>query len=84
LGLNWIQADVDGDGKMELVLDGDRAGSNAPGQVYNVSANKPVPGTNRYYIEGEIYDGWNNIPERYKKDAMQGAGPSPSQVGFKL
>jgi ABC-type amino acid transport substrate-binding protein len=84
LGLNWVQADVDGDGIMELVLKGEAAGTAAPERVYSIYGSDQYNNTNRYYIEGETYDGWNNIPDRYKKDAMQGSGPDPNKVGFKL
>jgi ABC-type amino acid transport substrate-binding protein len=84
LGLNWIEADVDGDGKMEFVLQGERAGQAAPENVYSIYVTGPPKKTNRYYIDGETYDGWNNIPDRYKKDAMRGSGPDPNKVGFKL
>ena len=70
LQLNWIHADVDGDGKFELVLGPDTAGLAAPDIGYALfAANMPEPGSGaeaRYYIDGQIYQGWQNVPERYK------------------
>jgi ABC-type amino acid transport substrate-binding protein len=84
LGFNWIRADVDGDGTVELVLEGDQAGTARPSVVYSIYTVAQPAGTDRYYIDGQLYNGWNNIPDRYKKEAMQGAGPDPNKVGFKL
>lgn len=71
LELNWIQADIDGDGKMEIILDGDKAGKEAPGNVYGVHPS-PATGqedsTKRYYVNGMVYDGWKNIPQQYKTE----------------
>ena len=70
LQLNWIKADVDGDGQMELVLDGSKAGMSAPQNSYSVDQNayaKTQSGNSeRYYINGQIYEGWNNVPDKYK------------------
>lgn len=72
LNLNWIEADVDGDGKMELVLSGAKAGTVAPSHRYGFSPLKETspgdPPPDRYWIEGEIYDDWDSVPDRYKID----------------
>lgn len=72
LQLNWIRTDVDGDGQVELVLGGARAGKQAPMASYDL----PQPGsgtqssgpTNRYYIEGKVYPDWESVPDKYKID----------------
>lgn len=69
LELNWIQADVDGDGQLELVLAGDQAGLQAPTNSYHVYfENQPTASTpsDRYYINGQIYKDWESIPTEYK------------------
>lgn len=71
LQLNWIQADVDGDGQLEMVLNGDHAGVKAPSNSYSVyfqnSDTTPTPtSSNRYYINGQVYNGWEEIPGEYK------------------
>jgi ABC-type amino acid transport substrate-binding protein len=87
LELNWIKTDVDGDGKLELVLDGNRAGTNAPSGVYGVypaeslavQSNEPE----RYYIKGKVYNGWDNVPDEFKKEIVMSA-QDPKNTGIKL
>ena len=75
LQLNWIRADVDGDGNMELVLNGTRAGTAAPVSSYDVLSqnnNSASPGTqNRFFVEGKVYNGWDNVPNHYKVAPMK-------------
>ena len=81
LQLNWIRSDVDGDGKMELIAAGERAGKQPPASGYNVWFQND-PGTttnNRYYIGGKIYQGWDNVPAEYKVPPV-----SEEQEDFKL
>jgi len=66
LDLSWIHADVDGDGIPELVLEGEAAGLEAPANPYNVFYSKPVGSKDRYYIDGNIYEGWENVPSESK------------------
>ena len=67
LQLNWIRADVDGDGKLEMV-GGDQTGKAAPTSSYAVwfEDSSPSSTTNRYYVGGQIYQGWDNVPSQYK------------------
>lgn len=65
LELNWIRADVDGDGKMELVLNGEHAGENPPQSAYGV--NHPDSMSNEgYYINGKHYETWDQVPNDVK------------------
>ena len=68
--LDWIQADVDGDGSSEYVPRVDRTGPRPPERSYVLSATgSPTtkPGTTqRFYFDGVIYEGWSNVPEQYK------------------
>lgn len=67
LAFNWIRTDVDGDGRVELVLDGKRAGTEAPSGSYTLLASAPAAqGPERYLIEGKTYTGWDQVPEEYK------------------
>lgn len=69
LAVDWIRADVDGDGRTELVLAGDRAGAAAPPGGYELfAAEEPAaPATaERYRIGGETYEGWENVPSTFK------------------
>ena len=69
--LEWIQADVDGDGRNEYVPYNDQAGPRQPERSYMLSATdsptaKPTSTTQRFYFDGVIYEGWSNVPEQYK------------------
>lgn len=69
LDVDWIWADLDGDGASELVLRGTQAGVAEPEGGYDVitkdshsSESADVP----YVIEGVRYENWEGVPERYK------------------
>jgi polar amino acid transport system substrate-binding protein len=70
LQLEWIDADVDGDGRTESVPASDRAGLNPPDRGYELltaSAPELQPVSNpRFYLGGQVYEGWSNVPDRYK------------------
>ena len=68
--LDWIEADIDGDGRNEYVPYNDQAGPRQPERSYMLSATgsptaKPST-TQRFYFDGVIYEGWSNVPEQYK------------------
>ena len=54
LQLDWIRADVDGDGRPELVFQGHNAGETAPTAAYNVTvyADAKAPGE-RFYVDSD-------------------------------
>jgi len=70
LRLNWIRADVDGDGRTELVPMNPRTGRIPPAAGYAIlaldPAERPADESDRYFIDGQAYEGWDNVPERYK------------------
>jgi hypothetical protein len=83
LQINWIETDIDGDGIAELVLGGEAAGTQAPSSSYSImSQGQEVSAlaseNERYYIDGQIYDGWRNVPEQYKKKPAD----KPLEGGF--
>ncbi len=86
LKLQWIQADVDGDGRLDLVAADKFAGSDKPIGGYNVlfpdmkfeGETKP----SNYYIDGKKYDGWDNIPNDYKIDATSSRKRPPPVNAF--
>ncbi|WP_297797241.1 transporter substrate-binding domain-containing protein [uncultured Eudoraea sp.] len=86
LELNWIQSDIDGDGVLELVLDGDHAGKNAPVTYYKLMTETTMTeNTQRYYINGQVYEGWQGVPAKYKTDIMKAAQMNTnSSSGLKL
>ncbi|MGB5171141.1 substrate-binding periplasmic protein [Eudoraea sp.] len=74
LELNWIQYDADGDGTLELVSNNSNSGEEAPVNYYRLmSENSLVNETERYLIDGEIYNSWQGIPEKYKQNILDAA-----------
>ena len=69
LNLDWIHADVDGDGLVEFVPHDDRIGPRPPERTYELFATStPLaePGTTgRFFIGGDIYEGWSAVPDRF-------------------
>ena len=69
LDVDWIWADIDGDGVSELVLRGTQAGVTAPENSYDVlSADgySPKEKPPAFVIEGVVYQEWEAVPDRYK------------------
>jgi len=71
LKLNWIQADVNGDGKVELVGGSGSNGGIKPSNGYRVNQNDssqyPVASGNTYYINGKVYTNWDDVPADFKR-----------------
>ena len=72
LQLDWIRADVDHDGKEELVARPAHAGTVAPTNGYTLLAGLPAGSAKfdvrpRYWIDGRVYETWDDVPEKYKK-----------------
>ena len=86
LGLNWISTDVDGDGHMEYVLNGN-AGDQAPSNSYSVwfnNSNGTSDTSSRYYIEGKYYNSWNEVPEKYKTPVAPGTPDNFTFMKFNI
>ncbi|MGB0415502.1 MAG: substrate-binding periplasmic protein [Coraliomargarita sp.] len=70
LRLSWIRVDVDGDGKMELVQGGEPIGPDAPVGAYDVAYTSKslaeIEGRKRYWINGKLYEDWDNVQEDYE------------------
>ena len=88
LDLTWINADVDGDGTPELVLGGSKAGTTAPSGSYNMMSDSrdQTQSGERYFIDGQVYQGWGNVPGEYKVPDLDKAGnmQAPVTTGFKF
>ncbi|WKK65582.1 substrate-binding periplasmic protein [Lutimonas zeaxanthinifaciens] len=87
LELNWVRADVDGDGKTELVLGSNMAGSSAPKNIYGLMMDdsyKSNNGPQRYYVDGKLYEDWDNVPKSYKLDLVEDKTPSEQDTYIRL
>jgi polar amino acid transport system substrate-binding protein len=72
LQVDWIRADVDGDGLDELVTLGESIGQVPPSRVYDVFGEVPEtePEKERIFVAGSIYEGWDAVPEEYKRQTI--------------
>lgn len=65
LAVNWIAADADGDGQLELVSSGSKVGLTNPSHRYQLFGPQ-MTGAPRLMIEGEVYNDWASVPDMYK------------------
>lgn len=84
LHMDWISADIDGDGLVENVPQSDQSGRVQPQGTYALFSNgqrAPQPGSTqqRFYFGGTVYDSWSAVPDRYKVEDPLHKDPS-SQV----
>ena len=69
LQVDWIRADVDGDGRQELVAATDQVGTAPPQRSYDLfttTAPETPPPDRRFYVGGSIYENWASVPSNYK------------------
>jgi polar amino acid transport system substrate-binding protein len=74
LHVDWIRADVNGDGVPEYVPLDDRPGPSPPQRVYSlfappassVSTGLKATDTPGFYVGGNIYRDWTSVPDVYK------------------
>ena len=70
LHVDWIRADINGDGVTEYVPRADGAGTAEPKQVYALFTAPPSTETpakkTGFYVGGSIYGDWASVPESYK------------------
>lgn len=87
LELSWVRADMDGDGQMELILNGNAAGTAPPQYTYGVSSDqslvKKTDSPDRFYINGIIYNSWDQVPQEYKTEIVMST-QDPKNTGIKL
>ncbi|MCX2743081.1 transporter substrate-binding domain-containing protein [Mangrovivirga sp. M17] len=81
LNLNWISADIDGDGAAELVLNGDKAGISEPLSAYSVFSSTNIKNRN-YVIDNKEYENWNSIPQKYKQKSKLQSSTDPENPGL--
>lgn len=85
LHLDWIDADVDGDGLREFVPHDDQAGPDEPERPYALfratgTAYAEPDKKRRFYLGGKIYEGWSTVPAHYKAPDYSRPGPSRHAV----
>jgi polar amino acid transport system substrate-binding protein len=86
LHVDWIEADVDGDGRKEVVARTDQAGPTPPARTYDLFASTPQvevtapppPADKRFYFGGSIYENWASVPENYKLSNSDAPNPARS------
>jgi polar amino acid transport system substrate-binding protein len=70
LHVDWIRADVTGDGIAENVPFNDRPGPLEPLRIYSLSSapesKTDTPTKPGFYVGGTIYEDWASVPESYK------------------
>jgi hypothetical protein len=71
LHVEWIRADVDGDGLAEYISRSDLPGPSEPERAYTLflegkTVSQPRPGEKRYMFGGSVYTDWALVPEKYK------------------
>jgi polar amino acid transport system substrate-binding protein len=75
LHIDWLRADVDGDGLMENVAATDRALKTAPPRSYSLFSKTELEKQvqqeqERYFFGGAVYNGWSSVPDAYKVDHL--------------
>ena len=71
LHVDWIQADINGDGVPVNVPQSNRPGPSEPQRVYSLFST-PQPATTTtakpgFYVGGNIYSDWASVPDSYKE-----------------
>jgi polar amino acid transport system substrate-binding protein len=87
LHVEWISADVDGDGLVENVPQSDQAGPAAPQHVYSLFTREKLlakpgggPPSQRYYVGGYFYNSWTEVPDSYKTSVAGRKDPKSSTL----
>ena len=85
LHVDWIRADVDGDGLVENIPQTDQPGRLEPSVSYELfsspqSGPQPRASQQRFYFGGTTYSSWGAVPDRYKVDDPLHKDPSQSVI----
>jgi ABC-type amino acid transport substrate-binding protein len=87
LQLEWIEADVDGDGRLEYVPRYDQVGPTLPDHSYQLFTNKttydsgPKPNS-RFYLGGKVYSSWSAVPDAHKVPRAPGTFSDGAQFSI--
>ena len=71
LHVDWINADVNGDGRTEYVPSSDLVGTLPPLRAYTLITPEAQPQRRvevapGYYIGGKFYNTWTDVPDQFK------------------
>ena len=84
LQVDWILADVDGDGLTEYVPSSERVGKTEPLRAYMVSTDSSGQrreSQRRFMIGGTVYDSWTMVPGQFKVDSPS-KDPNRQPIGL--
>ena len=87
LQLDWIEADVDGDGRLEYVPRYDQVGPNLPDHSYQLFTDRttydsgPKPNS-RFYLGGKVYSSWSAVPDAHKVPRAPGTFSDGAQFSI--
>jgi len=83
LHVDWIRADIDGDGVFEYVPATDHPGSQEPERVY-ILFSPPSEPTKKsgFYVGGTIYSDWASVPESSRTYDSQHPDPARSTASI--
>src|SRR4030095_15171307 len=86
LHVDWIRADVNGDGVPEYIPQNDRPGASEPKSVYSLFTEPQSapqgPTKPGFYVGGSIYSEWGSVPDSYKAPSSQPPDPRRSTASI--
>jgi hypothetical protein len=85
LHVDWIQADINGDGAPVFVPANDRTGPAEPTRAYSLftlPSSQTTPAKSRFYLGGNIYSDWASVPDTYKAWDPQHPDPRRSTASI--
>ncbi len=86
LHVDWIRADVNGDGVPEYIPENDRPGASEPQRIYSLFTEPPSapqgPTKPGFYLGGSIYSDWASVPDSYKLPSSQPPDPRRSTASI--
>jgi polar amino acid transport system substrate-binding protein len=86
LHVDWIRADINGDGIAEYVPLNDKTGPAEPQRIYSLFSTPETPSSTQpktgFYVGGNIYSDWASVPDSYKEINAQPPDPRRSTASI--
>jgi len=84
LHVDWIRADIDGDGIPEYIPATNEIGKTAPEHAYSLATTPTLvkSGSPHFYLGGTIYSDWATVPDKYKITGSQHPDPARSTASI--